>query len=306
MDTKSIVASITCLDFVNKINSLCNDLLYSPNDGYIYTKSVQAINLRDKVLETYSFESNKLLAEFGFSDENDLIQKKKEELQKVIDKHYRLQLPIWAKEVFDELIEHNFFELSINKTKANEIYNSINSAILWLANIKKMPEADILDVKNKYDKKFNQILNSSDDDYIPDMTVKKTNVDTFLNLWDLLLKNYDDFIGYNFDNDKDELSDDDYKYFTYLKNRLITYKKNEILDEVLLIESAVNKLELAKQQKYDFIKAINNDFLCSLEKNKTLQENDKIQLIKRRILLFKDSINNETKYFDKLIFQCDH
>ena len=127
MEIKSIIASISCLEFVNKINSLFNDLLYSSNDGYMYTKARQAIDSKDKILELFSFEADKIIKQTGFCDDNNIVAKKKKELVEIIDKHYCSQIPIWAQEVFQELVDNYLFQLSLNKTKFQEtVYTTIS------------------------------------------------------------------------------------------------------------------------------------------------------------------------------------
>ena len=77
MNFKSIVASISSLEFINKLDSLCNDLLYAPDDGYIYKTSRDAIYSKEEYLNKFLNEANKLKENELLNGNNDLILKKK-------------------------------------------------------------------------------------------------------------------------------------------------------------------------------------------------------------------------------------
>ena len=138
MDVKNVLASVSYLDFVNKINALANELMYGANGGYINLKSKDAIISAKTVLEKFSANSSKLRKEIDSQSADKLIQAKKEDLAKLVKKHYDSQIPVWIDEVFEQLSDNLLFEVSINKQKANAIYNDLICAINWYCDIKKL------------------------------------------------------------------------------------------------------------------------------------------------------------------------
>lgn len=298
---KNIISDIRYLDFINKINEISNELLYSPNDGYVYKKGREAIDLKEKICDKFLFEINKIKNLNKISIESEILNKRKNVFLNRVNKHYFSQIYIWADEVFDEFVSNFLFELSLDKTKIDEITPQFQQLTSWYCSIKKFDEIQSKNLMIEYNEKINNVLKSTDSDYIPSAAINTTKPKTFLKIWGILLKDFEKFIYFKFEDIKNDLSQDDYNYFTNLQNKLNTYKKEVFLDEVLLIEVAANQIPLEVDEKYQFIKSVVNDFLCFCEKNKKIDENDKISLIKRRIALYKDKLNNKTQYYTKLI-----
>jgi len=301
MDIKNIIASISYLEYVNKIDSLCNELLYANNSGYIYAKSKEAIIKRNEILERFSYEVDKIKNETGLQSEKSFISRKKEEFVKLLNKHYYSQIPIWIDDVYVELIKNCFFELSMEKDRAHEIYLKVLNAINWYAQIKELNANELNEIKNSVDEEFQKILNDFGSDYVNTSVDCQTDYKVFLKLWDILLSDYKSFLNFDFKSAELKLSQQDYNYFNNLKSKLVSYKKESVLDEVLLINTSANIAGFENEEKYNYIKSINNDFICYLEKNKTITEAEMIKIIKRRIELHKELSNPESNYYRKLI-----
>lgn len=298
---ENIVSNIRYLDFVNKINEIANKLLYCPNEGYFYKKGKDAIDEKEKVCEKFLFEINKTKSLGKISIDNEFITKKKKQFLSKVNKHYASQIYIWADDVFDEFISNHLFELSLDKTKIGEIKAQLENLINWYCEFKKLNATQIDNLKQEYNKKIANVLKNDDVDYIPNSAVNKTKPDVFLNIWNILLKNYEKFFEINLDEIKFDLSNDDYNYFLNLQNKLTTYKKEILLDEILLIDTACCQIPVENDDKFQLIKSIMNDFMAFSEKNKGINEDDKISLVKRRIALYKDKLTNKTQYYTKLI-----
>ena len=297
MESNKILDSVSYLNFINQINAIAKELLYGLN-GYCYLKSVNAINLKNSTIEKFKFEANKIKNSLNFSDSSNYIDLKFNDFINIVQKHYDNELLVWAQDVFDELSQNYLFEVSLDKSKAKEIYTSLLNLILWLAKIKKLSKTQVLQMQNKYKTLFEESLNSDDFSYIYQNKELKTEPDDFLNLWNLILNDYKEFIQIDFKENAQILSFEDVKYFENIKSKLKTYKKQEILDEILLISSAFGYFKINNNsEKFDLIKALNNDFILFLEKNKSIEEKDKINLIKRRITLFKERKNKSCSYF---------
>ena len=108
----------------------------------------------------------------------------------------------------------------------------------------------------------------------------------------------------DFENTLNGISQEDLQYFNLLKVKSKTAQKTISDDEIDLIFCCLEILNLnSENQQYDFIKLLLNDFANASSDKKALSEEDKIQLAKRRIELFKDSISNkhEYKYYKKML-----
>ncbi len=297
MDNNKILNSISYLDFINKINSLTNDILYSQT-GYYFLKSIEAIKSKEAVIEKFYFEANKIKNSLNFSDESNYIELKARDFIMLVEKHYNSELLNWSQDVFEELSQNYLFEISVEKNKAKDIYSSLMNLILWFSKIKKFSKAEFSQIKVKYEKLFKDALNSTDLDYISQIKKVQTSCKDYLFLWNLILGNTEEFLKCELNSQEYSLSFEDIKYFESIKNKLNSYKKETVLDEFLLINSAFKFFKIKDDnEKYELIKKINNDFILHLEKNKTISEEEKINLIKRRISLFKDMKNKVSQYF---------
>ena len=193
------------------------------------------------------------------------------------------------------------FEVSINKKNADFEKNNILSVLTWFCKVKNYDEESYEKMLNELNIRFKRVLNSSDNDYLPKTAANKTNENEFLKLWDMILENQDEFLNYDLDSKINLLSDEDIKYFQNVKNKIQTYKKNSIKDEIILINSSMKIAKITENsKKYDFIKQILNDFCLFYEQNKLLEEKDKIEIIKRRLHLFLNKETKTSSYFEKL------
>jgi len=123
-----------------------------------------------------------------------------------------------------------------------------------------------------------------------------------MKIWNLVLENEKEFLALDFSKKIQKLNNHDIKYFENIKNTFSTYRKTAQIDELNLIQSAIKHLKLKENELiYDFIKQINNDFILKSQSEKTLLEEEKVKLIKRRMALFKDKSTTSKDYFDKLI-----
>lgn len=302
MSLEHICASISYLEFVNKITSLYNELLYGTVDGYFNKKSKEAISQAKIIVKKFDYESQKILKTFSFSDESNFILKKKKDLIAKIKQHYNDELRNWADEVFDEFVDNLFLELSLDKTLKDKAYNSLICAINWLSDVKKLDKNDYQSIIKELNIRFENVLLKTDLDYLPNVETLKSNCSIFIKYWDLILDDTDEFLKIDFANENDKLNNADIKYFTSAQYKLQTSSRTNFLDDINLLNSALNELQLKDDdKKYDFIKQINDDFSYFLETNKNITEEDKIKLIKRRISLFKESDSKIKKYFKKLI-----
>ncbi|MBE7708071.1 MAG: hypothetical protein E7Z88_05120 [Cyanobacteria bacterium SIG27] len=302
MTVKNLVASVSYLEFINKITSLFNKLLYNSQDGYIYLKSKDAIVNAQNVVKKFNHEAQYIKNSFSFYDDNDFISKKKDELIIKVKEHYNAELINWADDIFEEFIDNLFLELSLDKNKVQKLYNSMICAINWIAEIKQIEKSEYSSLLEEFSIKFNNVLEKDDTDYLPKENILKSNHDDFIQFWDLILKNTDDFLQLDFNQEYNKLNQEDIRFFQTAQNNLRTIKKTIFLDEMSLIKTALEELDLKENsKKYDFIKQINSDFIYFLEQNKTIKEEDKVKLLKRRIAIFKDDNSKVKSYFKKLL-----
>ena len=297
----NIISSISRVDFINKINLLIQDLLYSPENGYILLKSKDAIDGFSKVVEKYNYESSKISKESGFAKADEFIKLKEKDLMLAIQKHYDSQVLVWIDEVFDVAIDNLLLDLSLDKTRKDEIYNHVYALIDWAVEVKNLSINERNKIIEEVKKEFETVLNAKSCDLIALNNPKKSDCKEFIEVWNSI-KNVDDFLNLNLDDFNSKLSKEDISYFQNLKNQLSGFQKIAILDEIDLVNTSI---EIAKIQtddkKYDFISQINRDFAFHLKQNKNLNEEEKIKLIKRRIKLFCDENENCKMYYKQLI-----
>ena len=125
----------------------------------------------------------------------------------------------------------------------------------------------------------------------------------FLELRKLILNDEDKFLSLKLDT-TDKLSKEDIVYFKKIQTELNTYKKNFIKDTIILINSAIESLNLKDENKtVDFIKQVENDFRYYISQNSKLEFENQIELIKKRMQIFQEFNlkNQKGNYFKKLI-----
>ena len=303
---KNIINNISYFEFLNKISSLIRQLLYSNEQGYIFLKSKDAILNFENVLKKYDYEAFKLAKDVQSFDVNSVIEYRKKDLLAVLEHHYNEQLQVWAKDVFDDLIDNILFDYSVNKNNITDSYKKIIVAVNWLANMLSFDNDSYAKLKDETINRLENLSNSyGNADFVKSKN-KDTNPDVFMNIWKMLLNDSDEFIQMNLNDDSIGLSVDDIKYLEYLQKCFASINKTSILDEINLIMSAVDIAKLKNNSDiYTFIKQINSDFLSFVGKNQKISEEDKIKLVSRRISLFNDKNNSSKEYFKNLIISSN-
>ncbi len=298
---KNALNSVACVEFVNKIDSLANELLFSQN-GFIYLKSKNAFISRQFFIDKFLYEANKLKNELNFSDSNNYIATVKKRFEVILNKHCSSQFYIWAYDVFDEFVENSLFSLSLNKKNVDFIRLKLSNALDWFASVVKLNDDKKTIIKKQIENKLSSTLNSSDMDYYPKQIEDITNPNDFIKIWELICDDISNVANIDLLSDEFKLSQDDVKYFQNFQNKLNGHKRTSLCDEIMLINTAIEYLKIADNaDKYEFIKSLNNDFINHLEANKILNEEDKIKLVKRRISLFSDKKSDTSNYYKKLI-----
>ena len=304
MNNVKLLAGISYIEFINNIDNLVNELLYSPNGGYTSLFSKNAVISAQSVVDKFDHEIEKLKKQIDFPDSDKVIEEKRKDLIKQIKKHYDIQSLAWADEVYQNMLDNCFLQATIfknDKEVRDKIYAKIISGVSWIANVRKLNDETLNKLIKFNLNKFHQALNSNDKDYIPKSDTDKSDVDLFIEFRDQILKNKDKFIIVDFNSLNDKLSVDDINYFNRLKRDLQTYKINTVKDDILLVNSAIDVLKIKNNnEKYNFVKLVVNDFNSQFE---NLDENKKIDLVKRRMKLFKNSLHNDniSEYFKSKI-----
>ncbi len=301
MEINNILLATNYLDFINQIDALVWELLYSPDGGYTLLSSKDAVLEAQRVVEKYDYESSKIVKKTDFKDAQNIIKDKRKELITQIDKHYQKEALCWADNVYRDLIENCLLCVSINKENkesVDKLYNRALCAISWIKEVKCLNEQEQNALVEKFNDEFYAALYSNDEDNLLNRPAQKTDSALFLELRSLILDDEKSFLSLDLNTLMRDLSQLDMAFFTKLKNDLTTYKKTSIKDEIMLVDSAINVLKLQNnEEKYQFIKQIDDDFLLFLTTNKKIDEEDKISLVKRRIDIYKDRFNKESKYY---------
>ena len=307
MNNENLLTSISYLEFINNIDNLVFDLLYSPNNGFTGLLSKNAVTSAQGYLEKFNHEAEKIKRQVDFNNADKIIEDKNNDLIKKIKKHYNIQVVAWADEVYQNMIENCFLQASAfrdDKDIQDKIYAKILSCVSWMANIHNLTDDEMSKIIKINLDKFYRALNSNDSDFIPKASIQKTDPNSYLEIRDLILKDKDKFLTIDFNSLNDKLDSSDIQKFNRTKNDIQTSKINSIKDDILLINSAIDVLKIKNNdEKYNFIKLVENDFYNSDVQTDNLDENKKIELIKRRMKLFKNSLNNDSisEYFKSRI-----
>lgn len=305
MEIRNILESTSYLEFINELDELVYNLLYSPEGGYTLLNSKEAVEAAQGVIEKFNNEAVKILKKVNFKNAQDIVEDKKQELLTLINKHYKKQALIWAEAVYSDMIENCLLSISINKDNKENIdkmYNRALCAISWLKEVRGLSELEQKGLIEKFNDDFAQALYSKDEDYLPNQSPKKSDALLFLEIRSLIINNEERFLGLDLNEYSQCLNEEDLKFFNRLKAEINTYKKVSIKDEINLIDSAIELLNLQNDnEKYEFIKEVDSDFTLFFINNKKLVEEDKISLIKKRINLFKDMLKNQKTYYKKLL-----
>ena len=302
----NLAKSIRNVEFINNIDNLINELLYSKEKGYINLNSKEAIDEAINVIEEFDNDVLKLCDDIDIENLDDIIQEKKNELIYQIKKHYYSQVTIWANEVYKNIIDNTTLAVSLNKTNKNytdKVYNRGLCAISWYCGMMNLEKKEQTNLIKDYNEKILKALNSKNSDYIQQELKIKTNSGYFLELRSLILNNEEKFLNLKLDT-TNKLSKEDITYFKKIQTDLNTYKKNYIKDTIMLVNSGVESLNLKDEnQTVDFIKQVENDFRYYISQNSKLDIETQAELVKKRIQIFKSSNMKNTKsnYFKNLI-----
>lgn len=305
--TKNHIESISYLEFINNLDDVFYNLLYSQQNGYINLHSKNAVNDFTSYVEKFDWEASKISDKINSANLTQVINNKKEDFIKELKKHYFEEVEVWVQEVFENLIQNILFSFSLNKDNkevTDALYNRALSAIGWFCEITQKSDEDRNLIVQKFNNDLNQTLNTSYSDYLPKQRTNKTNPTLFLKAVKMYRQNYEEFMSIDFANIQDEISQEDLSYLNSLKVKSISSEKNIKDDEIDLINCAISILNLkSDNHKYNFIKQLLRDFDNFNIQNKKITEDDKILLVKRRMELFKDSLSSkpEYKYYKKIL-----
>ena len=303
MNIKNIVLSVKYVDFVNKIDNLIYELLYSKTNGYILKNSKEALDEAQNVINKFDYEAFKIRKTVNYKDADLIIENKRKNLVKTVGKYYKKQIIIWADEVFENLIQNCILSISLNEENFSDILNRAYEAVVWYSNIKNLSEDETKLIARELENKIINVINSSDNDYLPKKTPKQSDFKVFLNLLDMIIDNKEEFLNYDLAQQSLLLSNDDLNYFLKIQNDLNTYKRTQILDDLMLIKTSISVGQIrSDSDKYLFIKQIQDDFTCfSVINQNKITEQDKTSIVKRRLELFNDKKTKNQEYFRSLI-----
>ncbi len=302
MDINTIIKSTEYLEFINSVDFLYWELLYSKNNGFISLTSKDAINQAKNVLISFDSETDKIAKKVNFEDKNEIIQNKRQDLISKINEHCYDQSLIWANEVYNDAIKNILLSVSIDKKNVNECYQKGLSAINWVCSVKKSNEKTKNILIDEFKKDIEHSINSSPDDYIPKTSVKDSDLNVFFKLFDLILDNEKPLCEKDILKNSSKLNKEDLAYFVNIIREFQIYKKTSLKDEISLINAAFEVMKLKdNKEKYDFIKDIKNDFYEFEHNNKKIEVQDKIDLTKRRINMFSSNPKKALNYYKKVL-----
>ena len=293
---QNLIESTQYIETINKLDNLINSLLYSQDDGFINQSSKEAILNANKVVEKFNFEADKIAHENSFSNIDEILKEKKDELINLINKHCSKQIYIWVDEVFNNMVDNCILKACVNyqnKKFPDEIYNRILSALDWVSSIKKYSGEEKNKILKSLNQRFNKALNSKDSDFLEKPNPLRSDYGLFFKLRNLVTDDIQKFLEIDFSEYKLKLTQQDINYFLKLQGRM-QQNKTSVTDEINLVNCAIELLDIKNDSdKYCFISQIQDD----LNTIKDETEDIKIEKIKRRMELFK----NKDDYYKKLL-----
>lgn len=303
MDFKQIIESIRHLEFINNLDNSINKLLYSADFGYINFTSKEALLNFEKYISKFDSECEKISSNTRTPNKDKIIEIKKKEYLTQIKKHFETQTLNWAQEIYQNRIENCLFQAAINKTnqaKLDEIYSNALCAISWIVEVNFLDEANKKTLIDNFNLEFEFALKSNDSNLLAEPNPKTSSFKRFMELFNLIQKDSGEFLNHNLDFENSFLTKEDLASFKQKQADLLTFKKTNVLDEISLINFALENLNLKKdEQKYQFIKEVENDFNLFISNNKKLDETNKIEIIKRRMNLFYKK--DKQDYYKKVL-----
>ncbi|MBQ8848011.1 MAG: hypothetical protein IJ003_03615 [Candidatus Gastranaerophilales bacterium] len=302
MFDKNVILSARYIDFINKLDLLVRNLLFS-DDGFIQLESKNAIDNYEKFIEKFDNEVLNLKKDIDFHNIDSVIQSKKEFFVDELNKHYKIQFEFWAMDVYQNFIQNSLILASISKDndeKLFEIYNKAQEAINWISKIKKYNELQFKALILKFEEDFKSAISKQDSDYLNNATPKK-DYKLFLKLRNLILDDLDEFNKLDLSAYKNKLDLKDINILTRYKSLLTTFRKTSLIDELKLVNSAILLQKFDDKQRYDFILQLEDDFNYFYSVNKKIDEKEKTILVKRRMEIFLNDIKKNLDYFKKLV-----
>jgi len=304
MEIKTIIKSGEFVEKINQIDNLICDLLYSKNNGYINTKSKNALLEAENIISKFDYEAAKILKNVDYNEIEDILTDKKSELTTQIKNHYDIELENWIYELYQNMLENCFFFISINKENkavTDKFYSRAISSVSWLCDILQIDDETKKTMIEKIDKEFKEIMIKTDNDYLPKINPIYSDVTIFLQLRNMIFEDIEAFLKLDFKQYISKLSNKDINYFNKLKTELLI-NETLIKDDLLLVNSAIEVLKInSDEDKYSFIQKVIDDF-NQLDNKKENTDEIKIKLVKKRIDIFKNNNKNNTSdYFKKLL-----
>ena len=303
-ETKTLF-NINYIEKINEIDNLIFEFLYSQN-GFTKLEGKIAIEKINEYIQKFNFKFEKILKNIP-QDFQENFKNKKEEFYQLLKLHYKQELIKYAQDVYENFIKNSIIQVWIyknNSKKLNEIFNNGLKIISWFCEIKKENKANLIE---NFKKEFNKALISNEKDLIEVQTIK-TDENFFLEIRNKILNKTQEFLELNLDEFYQKLNKKDLYFFKKIQQKLKTSFSNSIKDEIILLNSCLEILNLKTNfDKYNFLISAQNDFEVYYSLNKKINEDDKINLLKRRMKIFeKDNKEpsknqNAKKYFTKLL-----
>ena len=145
-------------------------------------------------------------------------------------------------------------------------------------------------------------MNSQDSDFIPKIKHVKTSPEIFMEFFNLASSKPDEFILANLLDKNDVISKEDLAILNKIREKLKTQKRTLQIDELKMINCAIDLISLKKnEEKYQFIKEVENDFSNNQLKNQEISEEEKIKILKRRMQIFSENTKNKNNYYVNLL-----
>lgn len=300
MENKNLIFSTSYLEFINNIDNLVSNLLYSQQGGYTTLASKDAVVSASQIVEKFNREAQKLKKDADFENSDEIIAEKRKDLIKQIKKHYEEQSLVWADEVYQNMLDNCYLQASIHKNDkemTDKIYARILSGASWISNIHGLSNDEMSELIRKNTIEFQHAMSLEDSDYIPNSESQKTDPSFFLKVRNLILEDSETFLTLDFANYQDKLSQCDINFLNRLRKDLQTCKINCVKDDILLVNTALDVLKIKEDtEKCEFIRQIDNDFSEITASGDKIDEERKITLVKRRMELFKNSLQKNRNF----------
>jgi len=298
MNFEKIAKSVFFFEFLNKIDNLTHELLYAEKDGFYCLKNRDAIENAEIYLARFEDEFAKISAEFEIGDVDEIYSEKREDFLRKIDCHYNREFQNWIDNVYSESISNCLKEIEKVKEDRNLVLKYVKRAYLsidWLCSIKKYDDNEKIEIIKKLKDDLREIFLQEEKEYSNEILAKSDTVE-YLKIRKLILDDFEKFMQFDFEQLKGKLTTKDINKISILRNGLNTTRKTLLLDEIKLIDSAIKILNLKNtNEQYEFINDIENDFSVYLAENKKINDEDKINIVKKRISIKQNPLFYQEK-----------